>query len=183
METKDLHDQIMNIRIYIQEGDILPIPEEYRRGHRDACHAAAELAIESDQLVEALDQQISKLKNQIKLLLDAAKKSGEKSCGNCVTNDGQDCRDCFRDEDPSKDILVDRWVSPKKEAVFYEVALVFDQNTVIQHNFDKFWDDLTVTSSNPDVAVVEMKDRRDRVGVVLNRICTDEKTTIRIEVK
>jgi uncharacterized small protein (DUF1192 family) len=55
----DLHQRIINIPIPYDDA-----PFEYREGHRDARHAAAEIAAEGDARIEALETEVERLEAQ-----------------------------------------------------------------------------------------------------------------------
>lgn len=56
-----LHDRIMSLATGKDCPDELPARMLYKQGHRDARHAAAELSIEADQLMEEMADLIDRM--------------------------------------------------------------------------------------------------------------------------
>jgi len=66
-QTMDLHGQIMNLACVPANMDAEPNQRlAYKVGHRDARHAAAELALKADACIDALRAALIELRDRIK---------------------------------------------------------------------------------------------------------------------
>lgn len=59
-----LYQEIMNIQITVDRSGWLPLEKNgYAHGHRDACHAAAELSLKAETRIEELEEALKAFVN------------------------------------------------------------------------------------------------------------------------